>query len=109
MSAMTPASAAYRWAPDVLEFARRRQVADYLDPLMTAICRHFPNAEGVRVFLEEDAEIRDEWSIVFEVRVGWPDLDAIHVARRRYKEDLFRICPAPLACVFVLTLELVSE
>jgi hypothetical protein len=108
MSAPTHASAAYQWAPDVLDFARRHQVADYLDPLMDAIHRHFPNTESVRVFLEEDAEIRDEWSIVFEVRIAWPDLDAVHAARRRYKEDLFRICPAPLACLFVLTLDLVS-
>lgn len=92
------------WPPDVLEFAARRQVSDLLDPLRLALDRHFPPAQSVRVHIEEDPEIRDDCHLVFDVRVSRADVPDFGAAKRHWHEELFRLCPAPLVCLFRLTL-----
>jgi hypothetical protein len=92
------------WPPDVLDFAGRHQARDLLDPLRLALDRLFPAAQSIRIRLEEDPEIRDDRPLVFEVRVaraGVPDFGA---AKRRWHEELFRLCPAPRVCLFRLAL-----
>jgi hypothetical protein len=89
---------------DILEFATRRQIADQLDPLRLALDRLFPTAQSVRIRLEEDPEIRDDCHLVFEVRVSRADVPDFGAAKRRWHEELFRLCPAPLVCFFRLTL-----
>jgi hypothetical protein len=92
------------WPPEVLEFAARHQVNDLLDPLRLALDRLFPAAQSVRVRLEKDPEIRDDCHLVFNVRVSRTDVPDFPAAKRRWHEELFRLCPAPLACLFRLTL-----
>jgi hypothetical protein len=92
------------WPSDVLEFAARRQVRDLLDPLRLALDRLFPTAQSVRVRLEEDPEIRDDRHLVFDVRVSRADVPDFGAAKRRWHEELFRVCPAPLVCLCRLTL-----
>src|SRR6266852_2648562 len=92
------------WPPDVLEFAARRQVSDLLDPLRLALDRLFPTAQSVRVLLEEDPEIRNDCHLVFDVRVSRADVPNFGAAKRRWHEELFRLCPAPSICLFRLTL-----
>ena len=106
MSAPLPAVAAWQWPADVLEFAAKENVRQYLDPLLEATRRVFPTARDIQVSLEADPEIRDDWHIVFDVRV--PNLSPSEglAAQNRWNTELFRCCPAPLVCTFRLALYL---
>jgi hypothetical protein len=104
MSAVPTPSSSWQWPADVLEFAARNQVADYLDPLLQATPGVFPTARSIRVFLESDPEIRDDWHIVFEVRVPKRDLPHPVKSQHFWIDELYRICPAPLVCTFRLRL-----
>ncbi len=92
------------WPPDVLGFAARHQVSDLLDPLRLALDRLFPAAQSIQVRLEEDPEIRDDCHLVFDVRVSRADVPDFGAAKRRWHDELFRLCPAPSVCLFRLTL-----
>jgi hypothetical protein len=106
ISAALPATGP--WPPEVLEFATRCQVGALLEPLRQALDRLFPAAQGVRFRLEEDPEIRDDCHLVFDVRISRADVPDFGAAKRRWHEELFRVCPAPLAYIFRLTLERVD-
>ena len=92
------------WPPEVLEFAAQHQISDLLAPLRQALDRLFPAAQSIRVRLEEDPEIRDDCHLVFDVRVSRADVPDFGTAKRRWHDELFRLCPAPLVCLFRLTL-----
>jgi hypothetical protein len=92
------------WPPDVLAFAARHRVTDLLDPLRLALDRLFPTAQTIQARLEDDPEIRDDRHLVFHVRVSHTDVPDFATAKRRWHEELFRLCPAPLVCLFRLTL-----
>jgi hypothetical protein len=92
------------WPPEVRDFAAQHQVANLLDPLRLVLDRLFPAAQSIRVRLEEDPEIRDDRHIVFEIRVSRADVPEFGTAKRRWHEELFRLCPAPLVCLFRLVL-----
>jgi hypothetical protein len=79
-------------------------VSDLLAPLRLALDRLFPTAQSLRARLEEDPEIRDDWHLIFEVRVPRADVPDFAAAKRRWHEELFRLCPAPAVCLFRLTL-----
>src|SRR2546430_369421 len=104
MSAPSATATAWQWPADVLDFAARSQVGAYLDPLLDATRRLFPTARGLRVFLEGDPEIRDDWHIVFDVRVPRADVPHFVSAQHFWIDELYRICPAPLVCTFRLGL-----
>jgi hypothetical protein len=104
MSASITRPTAGHWPPNVLEFAAQRQLAGLLDPLRLALDRLFPDAHSVQVRLEEDPEIRDDRHLVFDVRVSRADVPDFGAAKRRWHEELFRLCQAPLVCLFRLTL-----
>jgi hypothetical protein len=101
--------AAEHWLPEILEFAVQHHISDLLDPLRLALDRLFPTAQSVRVRLEDDAEIRHDYHLVFEIRVSRADVPDFGVAKRRWHDELFRLCPAPLVCFFRLTLIRVAE
>jgi hypothetical protein len=104
MSSRIPALSAGNWPPEVLEFAVQRQVADLLDPVRLALDRLFPSAHGVQVRVEEDPEIPEDCHVVFEVRASRANIPDFMAAKRRWHEELFRLCPATLVCLFRLTL-----
>src|SRR5437660_11902245 len=106
MSALTPTTdePPVTVAPDVPAFAQAHGVAGPLDALLEATRRVYPTARDIKVFLERDAEIRDWWWIVFETSVPLADIPDYVTARRRWSDELFRVCPAPLARWFCLTL-----
>ena len=58
----------------------------------------------MRVYLDDDPEIRDDWHIIFDVRVPDTDIPDYVAATRPWYTELFRICPAPLVCTFCLML-----
>jgi hypothetical protein len=104
MSAPPVPAAPWTWPADVVEFAEHEKVRGYLDPLRQAIDRIYPTARSVKVYVSEDPEIRDDRHIVFDVHVPEVDLADFRAAKRRWHDELFRICPAPLAPVFRLLL-----
>jgi hypothetical protein len=104
MSTIPPPATARQWPADVLEFAARSGVADYLDPLLEATRRLFPTARSLKVFLEGDPEIRDDWHIVFEVEVPRANIPSYVHAQHFWIDELYRVCPAPLVCTFRLAL-----
>jgi hypothetical protein len=108
MSAMpAPPVAAYPWPADVLAFAARQHVSQYLEPLLEATRKLFPSAE-IRVLFERDPELPDvEW-IAFDIRVSKADVSDYLEADRRLGDELFRICPALLVHNFVLSLRRVA-
>jgi hypothetical protein len=88
----------------VLDFARRQQVDAYLQPLLEATRGLFPKARDLKVFLEGDPEIRDDWHIVFEVCVPAVHIPSYVKAQRFWIDELYRVCPAALVCTFRLAL-----
>jgi hypothetical protein len=104
MSTLVPGPKTWPWPTEVLDFAHRHQVAAYLDPLLEATRQVFPTARELKVLLEADPELRDDWHIVFEVCVPSADLTDYLQAQHRWTGELYRICPAPLVGTFRLTL-----
>jgi hypothetical protein len=94
----------WEWPPDVVDFAVKNGVDAYLDSLLEATRQLFPTMEKLRVFMEDDPEIRDDWHIVFESWVPPEDVPNYVQTKRRWNEALLRICPTPLICTFCLTL-----
>jgi hypothetical protein len=104
MATLVPTQTSWQWPADVRAFAARQQVEPYLEPLRQALDRLFPTARSVQVLLEADPEIRDDWHIVLDVRVRAADIPDYVAAKRRWHGELFAICPAPLVCIFRLSL-----
>jgi hypothetical protein len=106
MAAPVTTAADWQWPADVVAFADRHQVQAYLDPLLEATRRIFPTARWMKVYLEDDPEIRDDWHIIFDVKV--PGLNAAEAlaAQNRWNRELSRCCPAPLAGIFRLGMDL---
>ncbi len=109
MSAITTPTTDWQWPTDVLEFAAQNQVVDYLDPLREATRRLFPTASSLRVSLECDPEIRDDWHIVFEVHVPKKDVPHFVKAMHFWSDELHRIFPGPLVCTFRFSLHRVNS
>ncbi len=100
-----PATATtWQWPADVVELAVRHQLDPYLDPMLAATRQVFPTARSLRVFREDDPELRDVTFIVFEVEVPRADVPNSVQAYRRWTDQLLRICPYPQQCLFTLTL-----
>src|SRR5579864_589020 len=100
MSSQTVAATPQPVIPaDVVEFARAQGVEQYLRPLIEWAREVYPSATRFAVFTEDDPEIANDRHIVFELDVPLTVEEAL-AADRRWREDLFRIVPAPLVCVF---------
>ena len=91
---------------EVLVFAAANQVEDCLRPLLEASHRIFPTARFVKVQIEDDPEIRDDRHILYNVQVAGLSLDESRTAARRWNDESFRICPAPLVSIFRLRMDL---
>jgi hypothetical protein len=104
MSTLSAPRTAWQWPADVLAFASQHQVQAHLDPLLEATRQVFPTARSVRVSLELDPEIRDDRHIVFEVQVPQKNVPSYVKAQDFWTDELYRLCPAPLVCLFRLAL-----
>lgn len=100
----TPTAVQWQWPADVLDFAVKHHVDGYLNPLLEATRRVYPTVRDIRVLLELDPELRDDWHIVFEVSVPWGDVPNYVEAQNRWNREAFSICPPPQICMFRLTL-----
>jgi hypothetical protein len=109
MAAPTTTATAWQCPADVLAFATANQVQSYLDPLLEATWRVFPTLRTLKVTLEADPEIRDDWHIVYQVWMPKRDVPHFVEALHKWNDELSRICPAPLMCTFRLSLDLVAS
>jgi hypothetical protein len=108
MSTLSAPGTAWQWPADVLAFAAENKVAEYLDPLLKATRGLFPTATSLRVTLEQDPELRDERSIVFDVQAPIRDVPHFVEAVHFWTDEKYRVCPAPLVCTFRLRLHRVN-
>jgi len=104
MATVTTPPITWQWPAGVLDFAARNHVDIYLDPLLEATRRVYPTARSLRVQMELDPELRDEWHIRFTVEVPAQDIPNYARAQHAWGKELFRVCPAPLVCIFRLFL-----
>src|SRR5437016_2736191 len=98
----------WQWPSDVLAFAEQQGVAGVLEPLRQATLRLFPTG-NLKVTLELDPEIRDEWYLVFEVRVPEADVPDFVQAVYAWDAELYPLCPKPLVRLFRIFLEPVAS
>lgn len=108
MSAPVSKIDAAKYPRSVLEFAARNGLTDLLDSLRQALDQLFPRAHTVELRVDEDPEIEGERCVVFDVQVSRLDVADFAAAKRRWHDELFRLCPAPLVCFFRLNLVRVS-
>ncbi len=100
MNTQTVSSAPHPSVPEeVVTFARQQGVEQYLSRLIELARQIYHRATRFDVFTEDDPEIADDRHIVFELDVPL-DVEQALEADRHWREGLFRICPAPLVCVF---------
>jgi hypothetical protein len=102
MSPPVKTTPAWQWPVDVLEFASKVNVQDYLEPLLEATRRVLPTARQIKVSLECDQEIANDWHIDFDVEVPARDVPNFVEAAHQWNREAFAICPAPLVCIFRL-------
>lgn len=91
--------------PDVLAFAEDQGVAQYLPAVVEMTRWLFPNYP-LTVQLEDDPEIANDWHIVLVVPAKNLQVPRALELTWDWHRGLFANCPAPLACVFRLGLEL---
>ena len=93
---------------DVHTFAAERGVGPYLPAVLEMTVRRFPDARRLAVLVEEDPEIANDRHIVIEVDVAGITADQYVEAKWQWGRELFQLCPAPLVCVFRLSLEIIE-
>ena len=103
MSALTDVQTG-PWTPEVLAYAAKFEVADYLEPLRQATLRLFPSATSLRVYLEDNPEIRELTFLIFEVQVPECDVPNWRDAHRRWSDAFYSLLPRPHQCPFALRL-----
>jgi hypothetical protein len=101
---VAPADTAWTWSPEVLAFAKEAGVIEYLDQLLKETRDLFPDAPAPRVRVDNDPEIFNLRTIVFELDIPYVGTDHYLKSQRRWIDALCRVCPAPLTCVFCLLL-----
>jgi hypothetical protein len=89
------------WPAEVAAFAAEVGVTESLPRVLEMTRRVFPTARRLEVLLVEDAEVEDDWRIVFEVEgpLTWQEAAR---AQDRWCRELFQCCPAAHACYFIL-------
>jgi hypothetical protein len=91
-------------APEVYEYAKKHGIEGPLERLLEATPRIYPNAKSIRVFMEQDVEIKDMWFIVFEVFVLMADYPDYIAAGNLWSEEWMRAYPYPRNHSFVMHL-----
>lgn len=99
----------YPWPADLLEFARKHDVEQVLEPLLESTRRLFPTARDIRVFLEQDLADPTWWDIVFEVWVARTEALDRREARHRWCDEWYRLDPRPKMIPFVLSVRPEAE
>jgi hypothetical protein len=89
-------------SPDVRTFAEEQGVAAYL-PAMLAVTRRIFPTWPIKVFLEDDPEIANDWHIIFEVQVPEDATgETIFALDQQWVQESFEHCPSTHICIFRL-------
>lgn len=89
-------------SPDVLAFAEKEGVAAYLPAVVAMTRRIFPTLP-IKVFLEDDPEIANDWHIVLDVQVPEDAApEPLAEAHWRWCGEIFHHCPSTHVCIFRL-------
>lgn len=89
-------------SPEVYAFAEKAGVADYLPAVLAMTRRIFPTWP-IRVFLEDDPEIADDWHIVLEVQTPeQATAEELFAMDQQWVEEIFACCPSTHVCTFRL-------
>jgi hypothetical protein len=99
---MTPAAEprAASIPAEVLAFAARQGAAEFVSAVLKMTERLFPEARRIGWSLEADPEIPNDFHILIAVEVPSLDAEQYAEAKFRWSRELFKICPAPLVCIF---------
>lgn len=93
MSSIAPSLPVPVAPPDVVIFAEKHGVGEYLPAVLAMTRRIFPHWP-INVYLEEDLEIANDWYIIVEVRI--PDeaeSEKVAELHRQWGGELFKVCP----------------
>lgn len=93
--------------PEVVAFAEEQGVAECLPGFLEVTRRVFPTARRLAVVVEDDPEIANDRHIVIEVDAPL-DIPQAMAAHKQWLDLTLSLCPAPLICVFRLSLDLVE-
>jgi hypothetical protein len=102
----SPPATEWQWSDEVLAFAKAHGVESCLEPMLAATRRLFPTANWIKVYVEQDPELRDERYLVFDVQVAGLTLDYVRQADREWNKTLLACLPRPIVCAIVLLLDL---
>lgn len=98
------ATAPGTWSPDVLAYAERFGIRQYLDEFVARTRRLFPTARSLEVFTEPDPEIRDLVFLVFELHVPKVDVPDFLAADRIWHDEYHELVPGPYQAAVCLSL-----
>lgn len=102
MSAPVKAPPAWQWPAEVLELADRKNLREYLDPLLEATRRVFAGARWIKVRVEQDPEMRDWQTIVFVVGANGMSAQESSARRTMWIKECINIClPEPIFALFI--------
>src|SRR3954451_24407036 len=99
----------WQWPADVVAYAAKFNLADYLEPLRELTLRLFPTAVSFRAYLDPDPEIRDLTFLILEVIVPERDIPNWLEADRQWDREAYRIIPPPYQCPLVLRLRTTKQ
>lgn len=87
---------------NVLAFAEEQGVSAYLPAVLTMARQIFPT-NPMKVFLEGDPELVNDWHIILEVQIAADSsVDELVALHHRWNTDIFQHCPARYVCIFRL-------
>jgi hypothetical protein len=95
--------------PEVHAFAAEQGVALYLTAVLEMTQQRFPDARRLAVLVEEDPEIVNDRHIVIEIDLTGVTPEQYVERDWQWGHELFEICPAPLICVFRLSLSIIES
>jgi hypothetical protein len=107
MSLNLPQAVSPPWSNDVKKVAAANGVDDYLLPLLEITQTIFPTTRQLKVAIENDEEVEEDWRIVYVVEVSLTVPDGVRTVHQWYKQ-LFECCPPTAACFFRLGLRMLD-
>lgn len=103
MSPATQTPSLITLSPAVPAFAADQRVTAYLQSVLNATHRVFPE-RPFAVYVDEDPEIANDRHIIIDVDVTGMDSDQMFACQQHWIRELFAQCPATHACVFRLAM-----
>ena len=91
-------------SPEIAEVANQLGVSAQLPDVIAMTQRVFPDCPW-HIEIDDDPEIANDRHLAIVVRDRYVDVKEAVSARWRWHEQLFAVCPAPLAHIFRIGME----